>query len=250
MVTFLHQPALADGQIAAALQWWRDAGVEHVFADAPANWLAQPVALEPAAPTVFFPPAPKPPPPVARIGGAADAWPQDLAAFQTWWMAEPALDGGQTVGRVPPRGEPGAALMILVDHPEAGDTHTLLAGPQGKLIAALLSALGIAPAAAYVAAVLPRHMPMADWDALGAAGIGELARHHAALAAPTRLISFGSHVSSLLGHDPANRPPELAHLYHAGGIIPALAAPGLETLLARPRAKARLWQALLNWQQG
>ena len=66
-------------------------------------------------------------------------------------MAEPALDGGQIAGRVPPRGEQGAALMILVDHPEAGDTHTLLAGPQGKLIAALLSALGIAPAAAYAA---------------------------------------------------------------------------------------------------
>ena len=247
-MTFLHQPALAEAQIAAALQWWRDAGVDHAFADAPINWLAQPVAQDPPVHPVFTPPASKPPPPVAQLGGAAAVWPQDLAALQSWWMTEPKLDNGQTAGRVPPRGRAGAALMIMIDHPEAGDTHTLLAGPHGKLIAALLSALGITPDGVYIAAVLPRHMPLPDWTLLREAGLAALACHHAGLAAPKRLISFGSHVSSLLGHDPANRPPEVAHLYHVGGIVPALAAPGLETLLTRPRGKARLWQALLDWQ--
>ena len=248
-MTFLSPTQPATDQIAAVLQWWRDAGVEHVFADAPTSWLAALAPEEPAAPAAYTPPTPKPPPPVAQMGGAADVWPQDLAAFQAWWLVEPALDGGQTAGRVAPRGVAGAELMIVVDHPEANDTDHLLSGPHGKLIAALLSALGIFGDAAYVAAVLPRHMPLPDWTALGGAGLGALTRHHAALARPKRLISFGSHVSSLLGHDPANSAPEAAHCYHVGGTIPALAAPALETLLARPRGKARLWQALLDWQQ-
>ena len=115
----------------------------------------------------------------------------------------------------------------------------------------ILAALGIAADAAYVASAMPRHMPMPDWAALGEAGLGEIALHHVALAAPQRLIVFGSHVSSLLGHDPANSSGFLHNIQHEGAKLPILAAPGLDTLLRRPRGKARLWQALtrVDWNQ-
>jgi uracil-DNA glycosylase len=101
---------------------------------------------------------------------------------------------------------------------------------------------------AYIASALPRHMPLPDWAALRAAKLDELLLHHIALAAPKRLIVFGPHVSSLLGHDPANSADPARHFYHVGAQIPALAAPGLESLMARPRGKAALWKALLDWQ--
>lgn len=252
MVTFPAAKYSSAEQLMAAIDWWRSAGVEHDFADEAQNWLARPepeadVAAAPAsiAKPTFTAPAP---PPVARIGGDAALWPQDLAAFQAWWLAEPALDLGQIAGRVAPRGPIGAELMVMVDNPEAQDSDRLLSGPRGRLLNAIVAALGMAADAVYFASVLPRHMPLPDWDALATRGLGDLARHHVALAAPKRLIGFGSHVSSLLGHDPAKNAQSLPQIWRLDAALPALAAPELESLLARPMGKARLWQALLDWQ--
>jgi len=246
----LMQPFSPMGrEIAAALQWWRDAGLEHDFADEPSDWLARP------APAVTEAPPPPPPvqvkvapKPLIRLGGERESWPQDLAAFTAWWLAEPSLDNGQIAGRIAPRGPAEAALMVLVEHPESVDGERLLSGPQGRLLDGILSALGLAGEQVYIASLLPRHMPMPDWAALAEAGLGDLALHHLALAAPKRLISFGANVSSLLGHNPAKTAETLPQTYQVGAHVPALAAPGLDTLMARPRGKARLWQALLDWQ--
>lgn len=236
-------------EIAAALQWWRDAGLEHDFADEPSDWLARPTAAVTQAP-------PPPPPmevkgapkPLVPLGGARDSWPQDLASFTAWWPTEPLLDNGQLAGRIAPRGPANAALMVMVEHPESDDRERLLSGPQGRLLDAILGALGLAPDQVYVASLLPRYMPLPDWAALAEAGLGDLALHHLALAAPKRLISFGANVSSLLGHDPAKSAETLPQCYQVGADVPALTAPGLDSLMARPKGKARLWQALLDWQ--
>lgn len=232
----------------AALAWWREAGLDHAYADAARSW------LKPAAPAVAESTAPAPaaeappPPPRERLGGDPAQWPRDLAGFSAWWLAEPSLDGGQIAGRVAPRGVAGAEVMVLVAYPEADDVHRLLSGPQGRLLDAILAAMGWGGEHAYIAAALPRHMPLPDWQALGDAGLGEVLAHHIALAAPRRLLVFGNHVSSLLGHDPAKNTGFLPNLHHEGPSVPALVAPGLEMLAARPRGKARLWQALLDWQ--
>ena len=245
------QPAPA---VAAAVQWWRDAGVDLDVLDEAADWLAatevpgETAATEAAAPAPVLPKAP-PPPPRERLGGDPAGWPQDLAAFQAWWLTEPSLDAGQVEGRVAPRGAAGAEVMVLVDHPDSEDGERLLSGPRGRLLDAILSAWRVDQKATYVASLLPRHMPLPDWEGLQAAGLGELTLHHVALAAPKRLITFGSHVSSLLGHNPAKSAETLQQTYQVGANIPGLAAPGLETLMARPRGKPRLWQALLDWQE-
>lgn len=234
--------------IAAALQWWREAGVEHSYGDETASWLTAPEVKSAAAPAAYVPPTPPAPPPRALIGGDPLLWPQDLATFRQWWLSEPSLDSGQSEGRVAPRGTAGAALMVLVDQPEAEDHEQLMSGPLGKLLGAIIASIGILSEQTYVASTLPRHTPHADWDDLGTAGLPELTRHHLALAAPQRLICFGRHVSSLLGHDPAKSAAGLIHITHSHGAVSALMAPGLEDLMARPRLKARLWQALLDWQ--
>jgi len=256
-VTFSGQSDTANhalsGAIAAAFDWWREAGVDFDHTDEARDWLAA------RAPAVTALPEPaavreaptRPPAPVAelpKIGGDPATWPQNLGEFAAWWLTEPSLDFGQVADRIAPRGPAGAEILIMVDHPEAEDSQSLLSGPQGRLALSILAAIGIAPEQAYFAALLPRHMPLPDWQALTAAGLGELARHHIALAAPRRVIGFGPHVSSLLGHDPAKSAEPFQQFYHVGPSIPALAAPGLSSLIARPKGKAGLWRNLLEWQ--
>jgi uracil-DNA glycosylase len=183
-----------------------------------------------------------------QFGGEREQWPDSFEKFSAWWLSDPDLDMGQVFERIAPRGPQGAAVMVLVDYPESIDSDRLLSGDQGKLAAAILGAIGIDPAEAYFASLLPRHMPLPDWPALAATGLGELTLHHIVLAAPKRLITFGRNASSLLGHDPTKSTDPSRQFYHVGPSIPALAAPGLDTLMARPRGKAGLWQALLDWQ--
>ncbi|HKR24644.1 MAG TPA: uracil-DNA glycosylase family protein [Allosphingosinicella sp.] len=162
-------------------------------------------------------------------------------------MSDPLLDDGRTGGRVPPRGSQGAEFMIVVPDPERDDDASLLAGPQGRLLDAMLAAMGIAAERVYLASVLPRHMPMADWPALTEKGFGALLRHHVKLAAPRRLIALGSNILPLLGNDPAHNPAVLRSFNHEGVTLPLLAGKSLAALLERPRWKTGLWQAWLDW---
>jgi uracil-DNA glycosylase len=237
-------------EIASAIDWWRDAGVDCDFGDEPTRWLKAEekpaTAAERRAAT-----APSPIPPAPDPGIDRSAWPRDLAAFTPWWLTDPALDDGRTSGRVPPRGRQGAELMVIVPDPEredaAGDTARLLSGPQGRLIDAMLAAMGFAPEASYVASILPRHMPMADWSALADKGFGALLCHHIRLVAPQRIIALGSNILPLLGHDTAHSPAVLREFNQDGVTIPLLAGKSLSALLERPRWKSGLWQGWLDW---
>lgn len=240
------KPGIGD-EIAAALDWWRDAGVDCDFAEEATRWLAPTEAEAKQVtrrPVVAEAPPPPPKPTIDRGG-----WPQDLAAFTPWWLTEPMLDDGRTSGRVPPRGSPGAEIMVIVPEPERDDSDHLLSGPQGKLLDAMLAAMGIAPESIYLASVLPRNMPMADWPALADKGFGGLLLHHVGLVGPRRVLALGSNILPLLGNDPAHSPAVLREINHEGLTIPLLAGKSLSALLERPRWKAGLWQGWLDWTQ-
>ena len=137
--------------------------------------------------------------------------------------------------------------MILVAEPERDDQDQLLAGPQGRLLAAMLAAMELPKDGIYLASVLPRHTPHADWGEAAARSLGELACHHVALASPQRLIVFGSSILPLLGHDLANFPAGAGEFQHGVTTLPMLAARDLAVLLERPRWKAQFWQSWLDW---
>jgi len=244
-----HRPAptLAES-IAAAQAWWRDAGVDFAYRDEPAAWLADaepaeaavPVSSAPAAPLSSMP-SPQP------AGGDRAGWPQDLAAFAQWWLAEPSLDAGGTHPRLAPRGEAGAALLLLVPMPEDGDRDTLLSGPHGRLLASFARAAGFAPEAVAVAAALPRHTPLPDWDGLAARGHDAVLLHLLGLAHSQRVIVFGRSILPLLGHAPAQAAHAVSELAIQGRTVPLLTTYAPETLLKSARERAGLWQRWLDW---
>ncbi len=247
-------PAADD--FAAALDWWRDAGVDHDFADDATEWLAEPepeIATAPAAPK----PAPDRPEPKAEpqeeirpFGGESSGWPTDLAAFRSWWLEEPSLDAGGTGPRVAPRGDAKPALMILAAEPEQVDNDTLLSGPQGRLVDSFLRAAGIAPEKVYIASALPRPVPVPDWENLRAAGIGKLLEHHAHLADPQRILVFGRNILPLIGHAPAQDSAVLREFNHEGRCVPVMGSRGLADLLRSAAGRERLWQRWLDWTDG
>lgn len=236
-------------QLAAAQDWWRDAGVDLAFVDEPQTWLSAPA--EEARSAAPMPQVAKPPPPPEpKIGGDPATWPQDLESFARWWLDEPSLDQGGTFPRIPPRGPQGASLAIIVPMPEETDNDALLSGPQGRMLAAMVAALGMPLDDIYFAAALPRHMPLPDWTGMAQAGLGKVLRHHISLAAPKRLLVLGRDVLPLLQHDPAQSAPAANEIPIQGGEAPLLASYQPARLLQRAQWRAGLWQRLLDWTDG
>jgi len=244
-----QNPALAE-TIAGALAWWHDAGVESAFSDDPVEWLAAP-------PTASEPPqqeakaaGSKPPandraaPEVERLD--LTSMPSSLDAFVGWWLNEPMLAEGSTDLRVAPRGSIGAELMVVVPEPERDDSDSLLSGPQGSLLAAMLSAFGLDEERVYFASALPRHLPGADWQAIAASGMGEVLTKHVDLAAPKRLCVFGAGILPLVSHDPPHGAADLRIFNHESMNVPMLACRSLAALLEQPRWKAKVWQKWLE----
>jgi len=238
--------------VTAALDWWRDAGVDHAFIDDPQDWLAV-ASNAPEAPAPLpGKPLPEraarksdspPPPKVADRSG----WPQSLEAFAPWWLFEPAL-APAGLRRLHPSGPAGADLMVLVPMPSADDAQDLLDGRAGRLLDAMLGAIGMDRAQIYLASALPAHVPMPDWQAFHAAGLGDVLLHHIALAAPRRLLILGAaSVSTLLGHDPTNLALSLRAINQESSPIAALPEWDLEAMLARPALKAGFWSRWLEW---
>ena len=236
-------------QVAAARDWWLEAGVDSEFADEPRNWLERPVPAVEEPATVAAPAKPAEPaaPP---LGGPASAWPQTLAEFAPWWLAGDRLDTGGTGPLVAPRGAAGAELMVLVPLPEAGDGERLLSGPQGTLVGNMLAAMGIPEDAAYLAAALPRHALHPDWAALAARDLGKVLIHHVNLAAPKRLLVLGRAMLPLFGHDPAQAGANPRPIALEACGVPALVSFGPDTLLERRQYRAGLWRGWLEWTGG
>lgn len=260
-------PSLAQ-EFESALAWWQMAGVDCDFADDATTWLAEP-QVAPAAPEERGVPADRngATAPVserqdivahraASLANAPDRvatpcrdWlgdspPADLAAFHSWWMETPDLSPSRGFVRVLPRGPQGAGLMVLVPQPEAEDTGRLLSGPQGRLLANILAAMGLDESAVYIAAALPAHTPMADLPTLAAGGMDAVTAHHVRLVAPQRLLAFGRALGPMLGGLP-DQP--LREINYVSGKVPVLSSEALDALMDMPRLKARFWRRWMEW---
>ena len=163
----------------AALAWWHAAGVDCDYADDATAWLAETPVAAPAEKAAAgtpprsgsaampgetslprsLPAAVPSPPATLRRDLMGESPPQDLAAFRDWWMTAPGIDTARAYPRIAPRGDAGAALMVLVPQPEESDRDRLMSGPQGRLLANILAAMGLEESEVYLAAALPAPAP-------------------------------------------------------------------------------------------
>lgn len=249
-VTDAREPLPQAADFAAALDWWREAGVDSDFADDATDWLAAPAPPPEAAsqqpPARKAAPQAVEPPEPPTFGGDPSGWPGDPAAWREWWLGEPALECGGIGPRVAPRGEPGAELMIVVAMPGEEDGETLLSGAPGRLLSGFLRAAGIDEGQVYLASVLPRSSPMPD---LSRAGLAGLLQHHERIVAPRRVLLLGRNILPLLAHEPPQAPANLPVFNHDGRNVPLMEARGPAELLRSARARADLWQRWLDWTE-
>jgi len=225
--------------------------VDCVFSDEPVDWLIEPAAEEskPSAATAGKKAAPVEPvsQPERQPDLLGDAPPSDLLQFRSWWLGEPGLDTIGPRGRIAPQGNADAKLMVLVMDPEAGDRDDLLTQEQGRLLDAMLRAMGFDRSQIYLASALPRHTPMADGTAMASAGFDKVLRHHIGLASPKRIIGFGCSILPLLGHDVAQDPACFHEFVHDSGSAKLMLSEGLDSIVSMPRLKARFWRRWLEW---
>ncbi|MHA6317334.1 hypothetical protein ACXYN8_06710 [Altererythrobacter sp. CAU 1778] len=235
--------------LAAATDWWREAGVDCAFVDEPQSWLQAKeveaaVNPEPRRATDVLVKAPEPVRP--SIGGAASEWPGDLPAFQEWWMTQDTLAPPGAL-RVRPSGPVGAELLLAVAHPEQADGDTLLSGPLGRFLRSFTKAAGLDETSLYFASLLPACTPHEDSAELAQAGIADIFAHHVSLVKPKRLLVFGADALSLMQHDPAQGPAEVREYAIQSGTVPMLCAWGPDRLGQRARARKAFWNTWLQW---
>jgi len=133
---------------------------------------------------------------------------------------------------------------VLVPQPEEGDRERLLEGPQGRLLANILAAMGLDERAVYLASALPCHTPIADLPALATGGMDQVTAHHLMLAAPRRVLVLGTALAPLLGGTGADG---LREINQADRKVPVMTSETLEAMLHSPTLKARFWRRWMEW---
>ncbi|ONF97282.1 uracil-DNA glycosylase [Sphingomonas jeddahensis] len=224
---------------ASALEWWRDAGVDVLVGDDPFDWLAAEGPVAVASPLLAASP------PAAPVAPTA-AMPAAIADFLAWRIAETAPEAEWRVPIVAASGPADADLMILIDCPERDSADSLLGGAAGRLFDRMLAAIGRSRADVHLASVCAARPTVGRMPRDMEARLGEIARHHASLAAPRRLLVMG---------DAASRAILLANVIEMRGRLHALNHNGGKTtevvasfhprmLLERPALKAEAWRDL------
>ncbi|MFL0672516.1 MAG: hypothetical protein ACJLS3_14160 [Erythrobacter sp.] len=261
-----HPPSLAH-EIAASLAFWNAAGVDCDFGDDARAWLVDPAdaavppvadARRPAGANTAPDTSPinrttrdkDVPPSQPRRDFWGDSPPATLAAFREWWLTSSDLGAG-SYPRIAPRGQAGASLMVVVPDPESADRDALLSGPQGRLLARILAAMGLGVEDCYLASALPRHTPMADLAGLAVSGMDRVMAHHIALAAPSRLILFGQGLETWLDAflampETGQRQP-LRENNQIGGSPAVMVTETLGSMLDMPQLKSRFWRRWMEW---
>jgi DNA polymerase len=202
----------------SALDWWREAGIDVLVDDLPRDWLKP------------EPKAEKPRTPESPLSIPRDEAPPGPAA-----------------PRIGPVGDPNSDLMLLADHPEQEDIESgaLMSGAAGRLLDAMLAAIGRQRASVYLAALSPARPLRGRLDDKEIAELAPQALQLVATAAPRILLLLGdAPTRAILGTSVAEARGRLHGLNHAGVTVNAVATFHPRFLLQQPRHKAAAWSDL------
>lgn len=230
--------------LASALEWWRDAGVETLADDEPRDWLARPAAKREPLPGA-------PDAPDAVASEPEFTLPDTLEAFIAWRMSDAASEADWMSPRIAPSGPANAALMILADMPEQGDSETLMGGPTGRLFDRMLAAIGESRDSVHLASLAWARPLTGQIPGESEAQLIAQALHHVALVAPKKLLILGQTANRVLGTTNGSALGNGIHdINHSQGNTEAVATYHPRFLMERPAAKAEAWKHLLLLMRG
>lgn len=215
------------------LSWWQLAGVDVTVDDAPRQWLrtASTPAIEPAQ-------APAAPSPAAL--------PATLEALTEWLVSPETFPELGTI-RLAPMGTTAGGLMLLTDMPDQEDlaTGTLITGAAGRLLDAMLRAIGRDRASAHIAPLAPGRPATGKISQKLEEELGRIARHHIALTRPRAVLMIGdATIRALTGMGLAPARGKIHPVNLGDGTLPAVATFHPRFLLQHPALKADAWADL------
>ena len=225
----------------SVLDWWIGAGVDTSIEEVPRNWLAEPRTVAAASP------------PAALATPAPATLPVTLAGFHAWLAESETLPDGSRQGRrILPSGDATGGIMIMIDMPEPADQAAamLLSEESGRLFDRMLAAIGRDRSSVYLTALCLERPMGGRVDDAAMRRLGEIARHHIALAAPKRVLLMGQAVNrAVLGVELVNARQKLHNLNHDGATVDATKVQAVATfaprfLIQSPARKADAWKDL------
>ena len=227
---------------ASALDWWHDAGVDVTVGDEGFAWLETAERLAEARQAARTAPGPATAPAIPP-----DALPGDAPAFAAWRTGETVPEARWGGAAIAASGPAGADLLVFVDCPERDDRELLMEGDVGRLFDRMLAAIGRSRADTGLASVCVRRPTTGRVPRDTEARLGQIARHHVALAAPQRLLVMGDAASrAILAMNVADARGRFHALNHKDGkVTQVVASHHPRFLLDRPAAKAEAWKDLL-----
>lgn len=227
-------------EMASALEWWSDAGVDTLAADEPRDWLALPVAKVAAVAATHD-----------VASAPAEVLPGTLEAFLEWRMGDSAPEAEWLTPRIAPSGNHASALMILTDIPEADDGDQLMTGASGRLLTRMLAAIGESRESVYLASLATARPLTGRIPGDAEPRLIELAQHLIGLIGPKRLLLLGQSASRVCrttsGSAFGNGEQDSKDF---GTNMRAVASYHPRFLLERPAAKAEAWKHLLLLTRG
>lgn len=233
-----------DHPIGNLLGWWELAGVDALVAEEPSNWLARP-ATRPAAPA--------PAKITDTIPSRGDDMPSTLPEFMAWLKSsasvpEAAWTGDRIIPNVTAR-----PIMLISDMPDMEDMQagSLFSGAAGRLLDAMLRAIGLSRETVYLCSLASTRPPGGLFDPQSTGQLARIMRRHVSLVAPAHVLLLGDKTSrALLAADAGGGRGSLQMLNHDGGNVAAIATFHPRLLLKQPVAKAECWKDLQLFTRG
>jgi len=214
------------------LGWWQLAGVDVTVDDAPRHWLRAPSVPIPA--------------PDHTAPATADSLPATLEAL-TAWLGHPETLSELGSRRIAPAGSIASGLMVLADMPDMEDAAAdqLVAGIAGRLLDAMLGAIGRDRESIYLAPFAPGRPASGQLGEKLENELGRIARHHIALARPRAVLLLGdATIRAMTGTGLVQARGSIHPINLDQAIVPMIASIHPRFLLQQPARKADAWTDL------
>lgn len=236
----LERSIVTAAEIASALSWWAEAGVDSLVDEQPRVWTAPAAVLAPKADI----PLPASPEKAMVVAPSLPDFPSSVDALADWYLAAPLPGVGPRAQRLAPAGDSRARLMVLVDMPEPDDLTAamLLAGEAGALFDKMLGAIGQSRDTIWFASMYPGRIPGGAIPPESIDLITQITRKHVELIRPAKLWLLGRAAScAILGMDEVQARGRLHKFNHNGTTTDVIASVHPRVLLQTPKRKAEVW---------